>query len=635
MEVTDDGQIREIEALDSPWDLDPQPAPLRALEIEPDCDPAHARPRALIARGERCEYRLPLEPVRPLLVGLRAILERHDPDLLVTSWGDTWLLPHLLKRSRQAGLPLPFNREPGRDPMHRPDRTYFSYGQVVYQGRQVHLFGRWHIDRYNAMLFHDYGMDGILELARVTSLPAQTVARVSPGSGISAMQMLAALRLGVLVPWHKQQAEHSKSLLDLLRADQGGLVYQPTPGLHYDVAEIDFVSMYPGIMVRFNISPETVGSSQRIAEAARYLGVPGDPQPPGLVPQTLAPLLEKRLALKTRLATLPAWHPQRKAYKARASAHKWLLVTCFGYLGYKNARFGRIEAHEAVTAYGREALLRAKEAAEDLGCTVLHMYVDGLWVSRPGASSVADFQPVLDEILGRTGLPVALEGIYRWVAFLPSRVDGRVPVANRYFGVFQDGSAKLRGIEARRRDTPPFIAQAQVELLGLLAGARRGEPESLPWPQILALLRGKLAALRGGHQPLESLLVAQKLSRELDEFRVPSPVARAAAQLQAVGKSTSPGERVRFVYTRGEPGVHAWNLPQPPDPASLDVARYAELLVRAAGAMLQPFGASEDLLRQWLFSNAAYIAPPGELPLSQRADLPLWEPAGRSEPRLP
>jgi DNA polymerase II len=60
-------------------------------------------------------------------------------------------------------------------------------------------------------------------------------------------------------------------------------------------------------------------------------------------------------------------------------------VTCFGYLGYKNARFGRIEAHEAVTAYGREALLRAKEAAEDMGFTVLHMYVDGLWVQEAGA----------------------------------------------------------------------------------------------------------------------------------------------------------------------------------------------------------------------------------------------------------
>jgi DNA polymerase-2 len=505
----------------------------------------------------------------------------------------------------------------------------------------VHLFGRWHIDRYNAMLFHDYGMEGIYELSRVTSLPAQTAARVSPGSGISAMQMLTALRLGVLVPWHKQQAERLKSLGDLLRADQGGLVYQPTVGLHFNVAEIDFISMYPGIMVRFNISPETVGSSAAIAEAARILGDPTSPHQPtgelprwdaipahpvaeasGLVPQTLAPLLKKRLALKGRLAGMPEWHPQRKVYQARASAHKWLLVTCFGYLGYKNARFGRIEAHEAVTAYGREALLRAKEAAEDLGFSVLHLYVDGMWVSRPGAPStgtsarveVADFQPILDEIVERTGLPVALEGIYRWLAFLPSRVEERVPVANRYFGVFQDGSVKVRGIAARRRDTPPFIAHMQMEVLAELAHVSASEPVDQRLPRILALLRRKLAALRGWRVPLDRLLVAQKLSRELSEFRTPSPVARAAAQLQAIGKSTSPGERVRFLFTRGGSEVHAWNLPQPPDPAVVDVARYSELLVRAAAEMLGPFGVSEDLLRQWLFSNAAYGAPPGKIP---------------------
>jgi DNA polymerase-2 len=304
------------------------------------------------------------------------------------------------------------------------------------------------------------------------------------------------------------------------------------------------------------------------------------------------------------------------------------LVTCFGYLGYKNARFGRIEAHEAVTAYGREALLRAKEAAEDLGFSVLHMYVDGLWVTRPGASGAADLQPLLDEILERTGLPIALEGIYRWVAFLPSRVDPRVPVPNRYFGVFQDGSAKLRGVEARRRDTPPFIAQTQLAILAALAQSYRGDPQELPLAQVLALLRRQLITLRQGGPPLESLLVAQKLSRALGEFRTPSPVARAAAQLQAAGKSTSPGQHIRFLYTRGEPGVYAWDLPQAPDPASLDAARYCELLLRAAGTMLEPFGISENLLRQWLFSNAAYIAPPGVLP-GRQAALPLLK--GRVE----
>ena len=98
---------------------------------------------------------------------------------------------------------------------------------------------------------------------------------------------------------------------------------------------------------------------------------------------------------------------------------------------------------------------RAKEAAEDLGGTVLHMYVDGLWVKKDGARTPEDFRPMLDEIAARTGLPVALDGIYRWVAFLPSRMDSRLPVANRYFGVFQDGSTKVRGIEVRRRTPPP------------------------------------------------------------------------------------------------------------------------------------------------------------------------------------
>jgi DNA polymerase-2 len=312
----------------------------------------------------------------------------------------------------------------------------------------------------------------------------------------------------------------------------------------------------------------------------------------GLVPKTLQPLLDKRIALKLRLAELPAWHPRRTAYKARALAHKWLLVTCFGYLGYKNARFGRIEAHEAVTACGRETLLRAKEAAEDLGYNVLHLYVDGMWVQREGASRVPDFQPLLDEIAIRTGLSVALDGIYRWVAFLPSRLDARVPVPNRYFGVFQDGSLKIRGIESRRQDTPPWIAQVQLAMLDCLAQAASvGElPDCLP--ALNRLLCKACADLRLGRVPLAGLLVSQKLSRELDEYSVPSPAARAAAQLEAIGKHLKPGQRVRFLYTLGEPGVRAWDLPDPPDPATIDRRYYRSLLLRAVETVLQPLGAS-------------------------------------------
>jgi DNA polymerase-2 len=342
-----------------------------------------------------------------------------------------------------------------------------------------------------------------------------------------------------------------------------------------------------------------------------------------LVPDTLQPLLEKRIKLKQALAGMSPKDIRYRPYKAQSSAHKWLLVTCFGYLGYKNARFGRIEAHEAVTAYGREALLRAKEAAEDLGFQVLHMYVDGLWVQKVGASQVSDFQPLLEEILDRTGLPTSLEGIYRWIAFLSSRPDPRVPVANRYFGLFQNGEWKVRGIEVRRDDTSRWVRNIQLEMLDVLADAQDAGKLVELLPRMHWLLQSRLSALRQGKVSLEELLVSQKISRTLEEYKVPSPAARAAAQLAKIGKHLIPGQRVRFLYTRGKPGVFAWDLPERPDPGMVDTDRYAELLCRAAFTILQPLGVEEQTLRWWMFSNAGYGAPPGTLPVSCSQETPL------------
>ncbi len=587
VEFEDDGLIRTIEVLDSPWDLDPWLPELRVLRVTPDMDPSHADPHEIVLTYGRHECSLALEPVRALLVNLRSILERFDPDVVLTDWGDTWLMPRLFALEQQTGLPLPLNREPGHTLTIRDARFYFSYGQIIYKGQQVHLFGRCHIDQRNAALWGDYGLEGTIESARVTCLPLQTAARVSPGTGISSMQILTALRDQFLVPWHKQQVEKPKTALELLQSDQGGMIYMPICGLHEDVGMVDFVSMYPSIMVHSNISPEVPAPTE--------LGV--SENPPGLIPQTLGPLLEKRIALKQRSASLPEWDPRHVKDKARSQAYKWLLVTCFGYLGYKNARFGRIESHEAVTRWGREALLRAKEAAEDLGFEVLHMYVDGLWVKKPGTRQPADFTDLLAEVSRRTHLPVGLDGVFRWVAFLPSRVDERIGTPNRYFGMFQDGSFKVRGVDARRRDTPAYVGHVQMELLNVFKGAETAQQLRERVPQTLALLKKRVRMLRRGEVPLKELLVGLKLSRELEAYKDLSAAARAALQLREIGKSVRPGQRVYFLYLRGHKNVHAWDLPTKPDPRALDIPRYVTLLVRAAGNILQPLGVTEDDLR--------------------------------------
>jgi DNA polymerase-2 len=549
-------------------------------------------------------HTLPLHPLRHLLTLFQAKLKRLDPDIVLTKWGDTWLFPTLIKQSQAEGLPFRPSRDPARHWLHKKGQSYFTYGQVIYRGEQTWLYGRWHIDVRNAMMFNQYQLRGVLEQAQVTGMPVQEMARRSPGAGITAMQMITALRRGVLVPYTKQQAEYFKSARQLIRSDRGGLVYQPQVGLHTDVAEIDFVSMYPAIISRFNISAETVVKNSDHMAIVPELGMLIDQSQRGLLPETLQPLLEKRVTLKQQLAGLTHQDCRYGGLKSRSTALKWLLVVAFGYAGYKRARFGRIEAHEAITAYSREAMLRAKEVAEAAGYEVLHMYVDGLWLKRSGGMTKESLQPLLKDITESTGLPIALEGIYQWLAFLPSKLDARVPVPNRYFGILADKSVKLRGIEARRRDTAPFITQLQLDIFQRLARVADISQVDAWLPGVLTHIQRCIHDLINGRIPLEKLLICQTLSREVATYKIPSPAARAAAQLIQVGKLRYPGQSIRFVYVKGVDGIYAWNLPTKPGRTHIDVKHYTELTMRAVVAILQPLGVDEAVVRALALGQA-------------------------------
>ena len=258
-----------------------------------------------------------------------------------------------------------------------------------------------------------------------------------------------------------------------------------------------------------------------------------------------------------------------------------------------------------MTNGGREVLLRAKEVAESLGFEVLHMYVDALWLKKEGATRKADFQEVLNEISGQTGLGVSLDGVYRWIAFLPSRVDERVPVANRYFGVFQDGSIKVRGIEVRRRDTPPWVAETQNRMLERISRAGRAQDLPVQLRAAFEIFRGALSELQQGRIPLEKLVVTSRVSHEIESYRSPTPAVRAAFQLlEHAGKRVRPGQKVSYVYINGAEGVRPWELPGVISPSDIDRVKYTELMARAAANVLQPFGVDEKQLKRWAHTHS-------------------------------
>jgi DNA polymerase-2 len=626
VEVKEGWIISKITSLDTPWELDPKLPDLRVLHIRPDVNPFHAKPKHLLIHYDRFNYLLSLDDPRKLLSRLNSILRQYDPDVIQTSYGDSWLFSHLEEISLETKMPFNPNRDLAHSVRRKKEISFHNYGKAHYRGEQVHLLGRWHIDDQNCMTFNDYGLTGAIEQARVTGLPVQEMARRSPGAGIAAMQTLTALKRGVLVPYQQQEGEVPKTYNELVVSDRGGLVFEPPGGVFPNVAIIDFISIYPSIIVEYNISPETVGVEEEDAFEIHEMGIKIGSRE-GLIPATLRSMVEKRVKIKRLLKGMNKNDQRYSCYKANKNALKWLCVVAYGRLGFANSTFGRINSHEVVSFIGRKMLLKAKEIAEDHGFTVLHTYVDSLFINRPDAAKEGDFQSLLDEIKQETKLPIEVEQVYSWMAFVSSKVNPNLSVANRFFGLQSDGGYKVRGLASRREDTPLFIAQAQLQALQILA--KEKDPSGLVnlLPELLNMLQEKISALCNRKLPLDELLVTQTLSRELSEYRVLSPVARAAGQLQTIGRNIRMGQRIQFIYTRTRPGVYAWDLPQAIHPSFVDIPRYKELLFRAVHEVVQPLGVTENVLRNWMFSQASYLLPPGLL--HHRLEMPLFADLGR------
>jgi DNA polymerase I len=102
-----------------------------------------------------------------------------------------------------------------------------------------------------------------------------------------------------------------------------------------------------------------------------------------------------------------------------------MLVTCFGYTGYRNAKFGQIQVHERITETSREILMQIKELAEKMGFQVLHGIVDCLWVI---GEPISMFKEAVER---ETGILTEVDS-YDWITFLPMS-DG-TGAYNRYFG---------------------------------------------------------------------------------------------------------------------------------------------------------------------------------------------------------
>ena len=578
-----------------------------------------------------------------MLSAFQLALNQMDPDVVLTSGGDQRWFPWLVEQSRVHGISMALGRR--SVPLHQStsQRTIHSYGQTRHRHGAFFLQGRLHLDVKNSFIVNEGGLAGLFELAQHSRQSAQIISRLSPGSVISAIQMRVAMDDGVLVPWKKNRPEDTKSALDLLHADRGGLYLDSRPGVHASVIELDFASLFPSIIATRNISPETLNCSccqspptnsnraivplhpeqaaQEFQERRvrsqfghglfpiahkKALAVPGLNMHTcgrihGFLGRVVAPIIERRRVLKGLR------EQKGDAYDLRQNALKWLLVTCFGYTGYRNARFGRIEAHEAICAWSRDLLLTTIEAAQDDGWDVLHAIVDCVWLSdaqgRSAQQQRSDAEAFAKRLSSRVGIPLEFEAHYDFIAFLPSRVHGSGSLTK--YWAYDGNSFKVRGIELRQHSTPPWVRNLQQHGLELLAEGERidGIPSHQVQRSVWRHYRAELRRLSRGEVPLSDLIIARRTSRGLEGYRVRNLTYAALLRAHERGYKIPPGGKVRYVVLNRssehllERVMLAEEVERYVGPGAGCPTHYGELAERAVWALLAPFGWTNEQLR--------------------------------------
>jgi len=521
----------------SRWEIHGDPA-LSVCTVAVEDDPV--RDRAISAAtvttgGENTRFS---GSETEVITDLAAFFRSLDPDVILFPHGDRWV-PRIAAASRQGGWDPGLSRTGNLRPF--AEKSYWSYGRTVYRSGALIPEGRVLIDTARSFMYRAGGLSGIFLASRLSGIPPNYSSRFTPGTLISGYECYEALRRGLAVPFRKSDPEPPRRQRRVRAADRGGMIFTPEPGRIGRVHQIDYTSLYPAIIIRDNLSPDTTGKRDH----------------QGFLPAVLSPLLDLR-----------HWTKAQKRHDPRFAGMdetlKWMLVTCFGYTGYRNAKFGSILVHEQITGSAREILVLTKEIAERLGFEVLHGIVDCIWFRGDPAGTVA--AAVEEEV----GIPVETE-TYDWLVFLPL-ADGS-GAYNRYFGKLEGGGVKMRGIAARRHDTPPYIRRMQEDLLEVMAAARDPASLDLLEPRVRAVYHRYLDGL--GVADPEDLAIHRHISRCRYSRRCLEASALDAYRREGI--DPAPGMALEYVVRdAGRLAVDpVWNA------ESVDRSYYAGLLRKA------------------------------------------------------
>ncbi len=229
----------------------------------------------------------------------------------------------------------------------------------------------------------DAVLDFASQLSNLVGLPLDHVGTAAAGFRVEWFLIKQTHKLGELVPKRIEQP---------YRPYAGGLVLQPTPGLHDNIAALDFKSMYPNLMITYNLSPDTYISPKDPTPAggvyeAPEVGHKFRKEPPGFYKEVLTYLIKVRGEIRARMKKLAPTSLEYRVLDSRQKAVKVITNASYGYAGWTGARWYVKPVAEAAAAYGRHTIQTAIQMAEKAGLKVVYGDTDSIFLQNDAQES--------------------------------------------------------------------------------------------------------------------------------------------------------------------------------------------------------------------------------------------------------
>ncbi len=247
---------------------------------------------------------------------------------------------------------------------------------------------------------------------------------------------------------------------------------------------------------------------------------------------------------------------------------------CYGVFGAEIFPLYCLPLADSTTAIGRSIITETIRRAKELGMKVLYSDTDSIFLHQPTKEQIG---ALLSWAESKFNIDLEIDKRYTFVTF-----SGR---KKNYLGVLESGVVDIKGLMGKKRNTPPFIKNAFVEMTQVLRKVKSPQDFEAAKSEIKAIVQRCYSDLKARRIPLDDLVFKVMISRPLGRYDKTTPQhVKAAKLLEEKGKEVKPGDLISFVKVQGPLGVKPVQLARIDE---VDVEKYVGHIESTFGQVLE------------------------------------------------